>query len=123
MATKSAAAAASTSAPVNAQLAKQVNIAQNKRKEFANKMKAEEQVTVQGSPFYRPYFGNNMPIQVNGVSVYVPLDGKPYTIPATFAGIFQERLSRIDALIQKQTVMSNFVEEAYAGEVDLLGQP
>ena len=109
-------------AGLSTSLAAEVNRGQQKRRALARQYAAEEQVTVQGSPFYKPYFGSNMPIQINGIAVYVPLDGKPYKIPKTFADVFNTRLSRVDSLIQKQGQMSAIVEESYAGEVNLLSE-
>ena len=99
-----------------------VDEAKRRRHELVEQYKKEEKVKVQGSPFYRPYFGNNMPLQINGVGVYVPMDGKTYEIPKTFANLFHQRIARIDSLIQKQGVMSGIVEESYAGEVDLISE-
>ena len=71
---------------------------------------------------YRPYFGNNMPIILNGIAVYVPLDGQQYEIPESFAAIFMDRISRIDEQINMRKRMSAISDniEAYAGERDLI---
>ena len=104
----------------NAKLAAEVNKLQHRKLELAKQYKSEEQVTVQGSPFYRPYFGDNMPIIINGIAVYVPLDGMPYKIPKTYADVFNTRLARVDSMIKKQGALSAIFEETYAGELDLL---
>lgn len=81
------------------------------KKAIYEKLKAEEDVTVKGSPMYRPYFGNNMPIVIQGFPVYIPLDGRPYKVKKSYADIFEERLARIDALIQQKGVMDNVIED------------
>ena len=104
------------------QLTADVDEAKRRRHELVQQYKKEEKVKDQRSPLYRPYFGNNMPLQINGVGVYVPMDGKTYEIPKTVANLFHRRIARIDSLIQKQGVMSGIVEESYAGEVDLISE-
>lgn len=82
----------------------------------------ERKVPVQGSPMYRPYFGNNMPIIINGIAIYVPLDGQQYEIPESFAAIFFDRISRIDEQINMRKQMAAISDniEAYAGERNLI---
>lgn len=109
-------------ASVTQKLAADVTRAQARKHELAQTYANEKKVRVTGSPMYRPYFGNNMPIQINGIMVYVPLDGKTYEIPKTFADVFRNRIARIDALIQKQGAMADFIEESSPGEVNLLNE-
>ena len=92
----------------------------NIKKDILTKLSKEKKVQVTGSPFYRPYFGNNMPIKINGIGIYVPLDGQPHNIPQSFANIFYERIARVDANIQSAGIMNNNIEESYAGENTLL---
>ena len=109
-------------ASVTQKLAADVNKAQARKHELAQAYSQEKKVRVTGSPMYSPYFGNNMPIQINGISVYVPLDGRAYEIPKTFADVFKTRIARIDALIQKQGAMADFIEENSPGEVQLINE-
>ena len=109
---------------MNLELTKQVNGLEEKKKTIAQRYREEPKVAVQGSPMYRPYFGNNMPIIINGVAVYVPLDGQQYQIPESFAAVFSERISRIDEQIRIRNQMadvSNNVEK-YAGEKTLISK-
>ena len=109
-------------AAINNELAARVNVLENKRKRVSEEYKREKKVTVQGSPMYRPYFGNTMPIIINSVAVYVPLDGQQYEIPETFAAVFKDRISRIDEQINMRKQMSAVSEnvESYAGEKSLI---
>lgn len=109
-------------ATVTRQLTEAVDKAQARKHELTQLYMNEEKVRVQGSPFYRAYFGNVMPIQVNGIGIYVPMDGKTYEIPKTFASVFKERIARVDALIQKQGAMADYIEESFAGEISLINE-
>lgn len=109
-------------ASVTRKLSAEVNAAQARKHELSEYYKNEKKVRVTGSPMYRPYFGNNMPIQINGIMVYVPMDGRTYEIPKTFADVFRNRIARIDALIQKQGMMANIIEETSPGEISLISE-
>ena len=106
----------------NLELSKQVNALEETRKSVAVTYKNEKKVAVQGSPMYRPYFGNNMPIIINGVAIYVPLDGQLYEIPESFAAVFLDRISRVDEQIRVRKQMASVSEnsESYAGEKSLI---
>ena len=107
---------------VNLELSKQVNALEETRRSVAVTYKNEKKVAVQGSPMYRPYFGNNMPIIINGVAIYVPLDGQQYEIPESFAAVFLDRISRVDEQIRVRKQMASVSEnsESYAGEKSLI---
>lgn len=117
-----AAAPKNNTATLTSKLSTEVNAAQNAKAAMAKQFREQEKVRVQISPFYRPYFGNNMPIILNGIAVYIPCDGKMYEIPRAFADIVGERIGRVDRLIQKQGVMGGIIEESYAGENELLNE-
>ena len=106
----------------NLELSKKVNGLEETRKSVAVTYKNEKKVAVQGSPMYRPYFGNNMPIIINGVAIYVPLDGQQYEIPESFAAVFLDRISRVDEQIRVRKQMASVSEnsESYAGEKSLI---
>lgn len=109
---------------VNNELNAKVTALELTRKKVSEKYQKEPKVTVSGSPMYRPYFGNNMPIIINGVAVFVPLDGQQYEIPESFAAVFLDRISRIDEQINMRKRMSAVSEniEAYAGEKSLINR-
>ena len=106
----------------NLELSKMVNALEETRKSVAVTYKNEKKIAVQGSPMYRPYFGNNMPIIINGVAIYVPLDGQQYEIPESFAAVFLDRISRVDEQIRVRKQMASVSEnsESYAGEKSLI---
>lgn len=109
---------------VTAELGQKVQELQETRRALPRLYRDEPRVRVTGSPMYRPHFGNSMPIIVNGIAVYVPLDGQPYEIPETFAGIFYHRLQMVDEHITLRQKLSDVKNnsEAYAGEKTLISR-
>lgn len=69
------------------------------RKALAEVYKKEPKKSVMVAPMYAPYFGKVMHIMINGISIAVPCDGRPYDIPETFAG---EVFRRINAINNQQ---------------------
>jgi hypothetical protein len=109
-------------AALNSTLETKVTARRAKNARLVETYKGEKKVPVQGSPMYRPYFGNNMPIILNGIAIYVPLDGQQYEIPESFAAIFLDRISRIDEQINMRKQMAAISDniESYAGERNLI---
>lgn len=109
-------------AALNSALETKVTALRAKNSRLVDTYKNEKKVPVQGSPMYRPYFGNNMPIILNGIAIYVPLDGQQYEIPESFAAIFFDRISRIDEQINMRKQMAAISDnvESYAGERNLI---
>lgn len=93
-----------------------------RKKEMVEEFKKEEKVSVYLAPLYRPYFGNVMTISINGVSIYLPVDGKTYEIPKTYASVVEERRQAIDRLLMKQGIMASVQDnvESTPGELELL---
>ena len=67
-----------------------------RRKELGRTSAAEEKVSVMIAPMYAAHFGRVMHVSVNGISVSVPCDGKPYNVPKTFAAVVQGRLRAVN---------------------------
>lgn len=99
-----------------------INELSRRRRQLADEYTNEPTVKVTGSPMYRPYFGNNMPICINTIKIYVPLDGTPYEIPETFAAEFYRRIHRVDEQIAQRNRMADVRSnlESYAGELNLI---
>ena len=97
-------------------------VAEEQRKTLAETYKGQEQIEVIGAPMYRAWFGNSMPISINGILITVPLDGKRYKIPKSFARIFNARIQSINEDIElakkRSNVSSNF--EQFPGQLDLV---
>lgn len=98
-----------------------VKDAEQERKALARYFKKQETVPVSISPLYQPYFGKVMTVTINGTSVAVPVNGKTYKVPATFAEEIKVRIHRQDELMTKKQRLSNVKEnfEASPGELQL----
>lgn len=97
---------------------------ERERKSLADHYTGEKKVTVVGAPMYRAYFGNNMPISINGILVSVPLNGQRYNIPESYACIFNARINSVNEEIEMQKQRSNVANnsESFPGELDLVRQ-
>lgn len=67
-----------------------------RRKALGRTYSAEEKVAVMIAPMYAAHFGRVMHVSINGISISVPCDGKPYNVPKTFAAEVQGRLRAIN---------------------------
>lgn len=71
---------------------------------------AEERISVMIAPHYRPHFGKTMHVKINGISVAIPCDGKPHSVPETYAAVVQERLRAINERMEKQARCSDITK-------------
>lgn len=81
--------------------------ADKKRQSLVQSYRKEKKVPVSIQPMYAAYFGSVANISVNGISVFVPCDGRSYSINATHAAELHETLGRINATIQRQNKMAS----------------
>lgn len=91
------------------------------RKALVDVYKAEPKVSVMIAPMYAPYFGRIMHVKINGISIAVPCNGKPYSIPETFAAEVARRLNAINEQQQQQKRYSDVAAnvERAPGELSL----
>lgn len=98
-----------------------VRKAEESRRRLGQQFRDEEKIPVSISPLYKPYFGKVMTVSINGVSVAVPVDGKTYNVPKSFAEEVNIRKFRQDELMEKakklSDVQNNF--ESSPGELAL----
>lgn len=90
-----------------------------KRRTLAEKYRNQEKVSVQISPMYRPYFGNNMAVSINGIAIYVPCDGKVYKVPRIFAVEIMARIRKIDEMLTRKERMTNISNNVESSPGDL----
>ena len=97
---------------------------EKQRTSLADKYKGEKKIVVIGAPMYRGYFGNMMPIILNGIRIDVPLDGQRYEIPESYAQVFNARINSVNEEIELQKQRSDVKanHEAFPGELDLVRQ-
>ena len=103
---------------------KSVDALDRKRLSLVEKYKAEKKYKVKGAPAYQAHFGSVMSIIINGVLIAVPLDGRSYEIPESFAQVFNTRIRQIDNMSLQQSVLSDVASnvENMPGEKDLITQ-
>ena len=99
-----------------------VNALEKKRFSLVEKYKAEKKYKVKGAPAYQAHFGSVMSIIINGVLVTVPLDGRSYEIPESFAQVFNSRIRQIDNMALQQSSLADVTNnvESMPGEKDLI---
>ena len=99
-----------------------VNALEKKRLSLVEKYKAEKKYKVKGAPAYQAHFGSVMSIIINGVLVTVPLDGRSYEIPESFAQVFNSRIRQIDNMALQQSALADVANniESMPGEKDLI---
>ena len=95
--------------------------AESQRRELLKVYKAEPLVSVNVSPLYAPYFGRTMRVMINGISVYVKVDGSIHNVPETFADEINSRITHINRNIKRQSRLENVAEnqEGSPGELEL----
>lgn len=98
---------------------KTVLLREEARKKLVQKFLKEPKVTVTVSPFYRPFFNSNVRVSIQGISVYVPANGRTYSIPKSFAGLLYEAIATVDLREQKRQRMANVQgnRESSAGQL------
>lgn len=81
-------------------------LAESLKNQFRMQMRAAELVPVTLAPSYRHPFGQVMPVRLNGMSIYIPCDGKTYRIPKPFAAIVHARRRAFDEQELRQERMA-----------------
>ena len=101
---------------------KSVDALERKSLSLVEKYKAEKKYKVKGAHAYQAHFGSVMSIIINGVLIAVPLDGRSYEIPESFAQVFNTRIRQIDNMSLQQSVLSDVASnvENMPGEKDLI---
>lgn len=99
--------ASNKDAALDAKIQKEYMSAQTRKKELLHTYKDEAKVSIHLSPMYRPYMGNVLTMTINGITVAVPVDGKTYTVPKTFAEHIEARRIKIDNILKKTDNMAN----------------
>ena len=89
---------------------------EKKHRDNAEFYRTQNKATVTISPMYAPYFGKTMVVTVNLVTVVVPCNGDPTTIPVMHATEVHRRMKAIDdRIVREQNMRSKSVEEQNPG--------
>lgn len=101
---------------------KRVQELENRRIQLHKYYSSEEKVKVKGAPSYQAYFGKVMTIVINGIMIAVPLDGRSYEIPKSYAEVFNTRIRQIDNIELQQTALADVAanSEKSPGALDLI---
>ena len=91
---------------------KELQAAQGFKEQLRKEYSAEERVPIYLSPMYAAYFGKVMRVMINGVSIYVKIDGSTQLVPQTFADEITRRRMAVDASLTKQGRMSDVANNA-----------
>lgn len=92
---------------------------------FLEKVRNEKKVPVSVAPQYAAEFSNNMRVTINGISIFIPIDGKMYMVPESFAAEIQRRVYKVNQKLnrfkRKGNGLSNdvIIEEKSIGEIKL----
>lgn len=92
------------------------------QRDLANDYASQDKVAVNIAPLYEPYFGRVMPVVLNGIPIYVPVDGKVYYVPKSYAMEVNARIRKVNDQQKRAKRMSNVKSnhERYIGERDLI---
>lgn len=102
---------------------KEVQDGERFRKDTLHKFYTNEpKVEVCMSPMYQPYFGTVMDLTINGISIYLPVDGRTYKLPESFASMANERRIKIDEARTRADRMADVTRnhEKYIGDLKLV---
>lgn len=103
---------------------KKLSDLQLKQTAFLEQVRKETKVPVSVAPQYNAEFGNNMRVTINGISIFIPIDGKTYMVPQTFADEIARRVRKVNQKLNRFKRRGNdqnvvMVEERSIGEVKL----
>lgn len=112
------------SAVTSKKAALNLNDLQARQTAFLEKVRTEPKVSISVAPQYASEFSKNMRVVINGVSIYIPIDGNEYLVPETFAAEIKRRVhqvnKKLNRLRRKGTSENiNLFEEKSIGEVKL----
>jgi hypothetical protein len=101
-----------------------MNDLQVRQTAFLEKVRSEPRVPISVAPQYASEFSRNMRVVINGVSIFIPIDGKEYMVPETFAAEIKRRIHKVNQKINRlrrkgTTENFNLIEEKSIGELKL----
>ena len=101
-----------------------MNDLQIRQTAFLDKVRNEPKVSISVAPQYAAEFSRNMRVVINGVSIFIPIDGREYMVPETFAAEIKRRIHKVNQKINRlrrkgTTENFNLIEEKSIGEVKL----
>lgn len=101
---------------------RQLQEADNRKNQNRKELLTSPRVEVSISPMYKPYFGEKMACGLNGLFIYVPLDGMRYSIAEPYAAMVAERIRKVDDQIARSKRMADIPRnfEKNPGSLELI---
>ena len=101
-----------------------MNDLQARQSAFLEKVRKEPKVAISVAPQYAAEFSNNMRVVINGVSIFIPIDGREYMVPKTFAAEIKRRIEKVNQKLNRlrrkgSSDKVSLIEEKAIGEVKL----
>lgn len=98
---------------------------QYRQNKFLEKVRSEKKVPISVAPQYAAEFSNNMRVTINGISIFIPIDGKQYMVPETFAAEIQRRVYKVNQKLNRfkrkdNTTNNVIIEEKSIGEIKFM---
>lgn len=97
---------------------------QIRQTKFLETVRKEPKVPVNVSPQYAAEFSNNMRVTINGISIFIPIDGRDYLVPQSFADEIKRRIHKVNQKLNRFKRKGNannvvLFEEKSIGEIKL----
>lgn len=93
--------------------------AEARRKALLKEYTSEEKVPMYLSPMYAAHFGRVMQVMINGISIFFKVDGSTQMVPKSFADEITARRMAVDAILTKQSRMSDISSNAESSPGEL----
>lgn len=106
-------------ANLGAELVSQMKTVEDRTKTNYQDLVNSDKIEVSISPMYKPYFGEVMAVGLNGLFIYVPCDGKRYSVPRPYAAIIATRVRGVDDTLARRTKLAD-VQETHVGQLSLV---
>lgn len=110
-----------TNSASNMRMSQRMAELQKSQTDFLEKVRKENKVSVSVAPQYAAEFSNNMRVTINGISIFIPINGREYMVPETFADEIKRRVRKVNQKLNRFTKNGSekimMIEENTAGEV------
>lgn len=97
---------------------------QLKQTKFLEAVRKEQKVAISVAPQYAAEFSNNMRVTINGISIFIPIDGREYLVPQSYADEIKRRIHKVNQKLNRFKRKGNannvvLFEEKSIGEIKL----
>lgn len=97
---------------------------QLRQTKFLEAVRKEPKVSISVAPQYAAEFSNNMRVTINGISIFIPIDGREYLVPQSYADEIKRRVHKVNQKLNRFKRKGNannvvLFEEKSIGEIKL----